>query len=94
MLANGLVTCASRLLVCLGPKGNAYTLLTSSAYIAEGGIMECCDYLLRSRDVVLKGQWVPRLQEFCQASAVNGCVGYRPTSCWKPFLSFLRSKIL
>ena len=91
MLANGLVNYASRFLVL---KEFLWPKLTYSEHVAEGGIMECCSYLLRSRSVILKGQWVPRLQEASQTYLPNGFVGYQSASRASPFLFSFCFKIL
>ena len=59
MLANGTVKFASKL---LGFVYVAYMMYPALMLLEQAGLETCCRYLLKCKDVVLKGQWEPSLQ--------------------------------
>ena len=71
MLANGTVKFASKL---LGFTYVSYTMYPAPVLLEQAGLEACCRYLLKCKDVVLKGQWEPSLKYADSHTVLTVCV--------------------
>ena len=79
MLANGTVKFASKL---LGFVYVAYMMYPALMLLEQAGLETCCRYLLKCKDVVLKGQWEPSPAICCILTQyMAACVVYVCVSC-------------